>query len=424
MAVLVSGVDGLFLQPPPEVRLSLLARVGAEAEWARAVFGAEAVLPFHSAGPAETTAELLEGSDIGAVLRHHHVDALLLSVGCTPRTRQWAARWRVRLWMTSWADQQRYGDKRRFDAFLRRHGLPCPPRAGLDWRTQQVRALPAVVQLADSLGGEGTFFVRAQSDVARLVRSGAISRTDRLLVRGMLGGIPCGITVFIAPGIVALSAVRRQCYHASDAAHLVFAGIQWLSDASWSPSLRSHLSDVFTRLGELLHARGYFGFANVDFLLDGEDHVHILECNPRLSAATPQLFRHPELGGGLPLAAHFLRPMTGARPAHPSLHGLPHTNFAGATFDLAWPVDARPAILRRVPRNGRYAGATWLGPDLRDPNQPGAFQIIALAQPGERIEPGQSVATVLSSVALYDAGGRPQPHVAAHFAGLWSCDVA
>ncbi len=429
-AMIPSGIDGVFLDGGPGAEAMALVQAGTDEEaWARAAFGAERVIPYRLSGAAPTPQARLEGSDIGEALRTHGVGALLLSAPCAPGTRDWAAREGVRLLMSDYAHQRRLEHKGRFDRFLRTHGLPVPARARLDWRSLRVAPLPAVVQQVESLGGEGTFFVRRPEDLTALVGAGRVARGERLLCRQLVPGDPFGITVFVAPGVVALSAIRRQCYFPAGTQQdgLAFAGVQWVPADALSTRRRAILEAVFHRVGRLLHAGRFFGFGNLDFMLGDDDEPAILECNPRMSAATPQLLRHPELGGGVPMGRLFLDGFRGPRryPSTPICQPLPMSTFAGATLELVAP-DALDAVSAEVlPRNGCYAwtGETaprWMG----SAEQPGAALVLfRQVEPGASVGRGESLATVLSERPLYDADGRLLPAAARRLTEAWGTHV-
>jgi hypothetical protein len=426
-----SGIDGVFLDGGPRAEAHALVRADtAEELWARAAFGAERVLAYRLRGSAETTQSRLEHSDVGEVLRSAGVDALLLSAPCAPGTRDWAAREGVRLLMSDYAHQRRLEHKGRFDRFLRAHGLPVPARARIDRRTLRVAPLPAVVQQVESLGGEGTFFIRHADDLAALVAAGRVARDEALLARRLVAGEPFGITVFVAPGVVALSAIRRQCYLAESAQQsLAFAGIQWLPDDAVSAGLRVTLENVFHRVGALLHARRFFGFANLDFMVDG-DEIAILECNPRMSAATPQLLRHPELQGGVRMGRLFLDGFREPRryPRAATHEPLPRSAFDGATLDLV-ARDASAAVsASALPRNGAYrwtgeSAPVWAEESVSSTGSAHALVAFCQVQPGDAVSRGESLATLLSEAPLYDSRGRLLPSAARLLDEPWGAHV-
>lgn len=440
VAALLRGVDGLFLDAGGEgvVSLALVQRGAEEEAWARSFLPAAQVLPFSltaEAGPLPTTERLLLHSDVDEVCRAAGVAGLLLSAACSPAIHAWAARRGLRLFMSDFAHQRALENKLVFDALLRERGLPTPPGGPIAF--SQRPHLPvrgrAVVQLPESLGGEGTFFVRGRRGAARLAAAGVVptggAETARVLVRRHTSGRPCGLTVFVVPGLVALSAVRLQCYHPAPpgAPRRAFAGVQWLATASLSRGLRRRLEATFLALGARLHRRRFLGFANCDFLIDEQDRPQVLECNPRMSAATPQLLRDPALLGGLPAGPRFVEAClgrgAGAWGRSPRLQGLPDVAFRGATLDV---VPTGPVVTRAFP-SGRYAlepgqgqgqgSVRALGPEVRGALGRDEFALFSFARPGQPCQEDDTLATILSDEPLYDERGAllaPARRILAH----------
>jgi hypothetical protein len=414
-AVLVSGVDGLFWPEVAGFQRHVLAREGAEARWAVEQFGAAATLPFRLEGPANDTARLLDRSNIAGVLLDRGVDHLLLTVRQSEGVRAWARANRVRLLGTTPAQQQHYEDKRVFDALLRKHGLPVPDRVQLLGPRRRPR-YPAVLQEPDSLGGEGTWFLRSPEDLECRLRSAGAADRRRWLIRELRPGAPYGVTLFVAPAWVAASPARRQCYGpADDQGRRPFLGIQWEATERFAGTA---LDRWLARLAAVLYAERFFGFANVDFLVDDAGDITFLECNPRLSAATPQLLRHPQAAGGLPLGQTYLRrPQRRDWPARFEWVPAPSSDYRGATLDLPY---VKGDVRGRIPRIGRYdRRRRWVGPELT-----GETMVIPLVQPGDVLEPGQTVASLLTDRPLYDDQGDPLPATAAWLAGDWRADAA
>lgn len=409
VAALVHGLDGLFL--PPSVDAYALAREGTpEERWAREVFG-DRCLPYRPHGAWDSPEALLVGSDIAARLTRAGVTNLLLTSGCTPIMRAWAQGHCLRLWMSPFTQQLELEDKLWFHGWCARLGLPTPEGGPCTLGAGLLVPLPAVVQVPRSMGGEGTFFVRTPEDLERIRGARALRAGGTVLARRLVEGAPCGITVLVTPDAVRLSAVRRQCYLAAPSLkNLLFAGVQWLPSASLSAGARARINEVLLRLGAALHVRRFVGAANVDFMLAG-DEVLLLECNPRLSAATPQLLRHPELlegGAAEALVRCYASPPP--RAERPAQHGLPETTFDGAAMDLITPPGFRRATVSRAPANGRYSpdGATRLGAALRPDGEPDLC-LVALAQPGEVVGAEETLATVLSTEPLFDEAGARLP---------------
>lgn len=405
VGMLPRGLDGLFLAAPGlEVYALVEANTPMEA-WSRALYG-ERTLPYVRTGGDDavypSTAELLGSSTLGAAMVQGGVRELLLPSACSPELRTWAHQTGVTLLATDDGDRHDLENKLTFHRLLERLNLPRP-RGGL-WRVGSGRLPvdgPAVVQLPRSLGGEGTFFVGGAADVDALVAAGRLVVGERVLVRERVWGVPYGITVFVSPGRVALSAVRRQCYHPGQAdvlSPLSFAGVQWVPTAALP--FAAQVEDVCLRLGDALHKRRFSGFANIDFVLGEGGEVWLIECNPRLSAATPQLLRHPETLG-VSAVEGFLG-ASGRFSPHPARLGLPPSRFAGASMDLVARADGP---LPRAPASGRYAqdgeGLVWLGPEVTQ----GALALVWFAREGQVAQVGDTLGTLLAEAPLFTEDG-------------------
>ena len=353
-------------------------------------------------------------------MRRDGVRALFLSTACSDPIRSWAVRAGVRLLSTDPDHQRRFEHKLWFDAFLRAHDLPRP-RGGVMTLGRRARfpavlsaRASAVVQEPESVGGEGTWFVDGAEEVDRLADAGVLRRGRRYLVREFIDGRPFGISVFVAPGTVALSAARLQCYNPCRGAGgaRVFAGIQWVPTDALSPMLRRNMQRVFTRLGDLLYRRRYFGFANFDFMVDARDRLAVIECNPRMSAATPQVLLHPALLGGVDAGRAYLDPelLHRSYPRACRRRPLPRSSYRGATLDL---VSSAPAVITRGLASGRYRWTgrdlIWIDPDLRRLDGDNELAVIGIARPGQRCQPGETLASVMANFALHDDHGAPGP---------------
>jgi len=419
------GIDGLFLPPHEGVEvLALVQRGTPEEAWAARFLPPSRLIAYElteELGPYPATEELLSRSNAGRALEARGVRALLLSAACTPATRAWADRHGVRLLMVDYDEQRRLEDKVWFDGFLRRHRIPVPDGTVMRFGPNAAGASlafrgPVVIQARDSMGGEGTYFVNGARDVEPLVASGALRRDQRYLVRRFVEGVAYGITILVAPGRVALSAIRRQCYHearysAADQASRVFAGVQWVPSREVSTRLRRRIDRALLRLGDLLYARRAFGFANVDFMVDRDERVLVLECNPRMSAATPQLLHVPELLSGGQAGAAFLRGFLARRvfTRSPARTPVPDTSYEGATLDV---VAASATQVHRTFDSGVYRFAArgqrlaYVTPDVRELRDADHLSLVSFARTGQTCKPGDALATIVSTDRLYDADGE------------------
>ncbi len=419
IGVLPRDLDGLFLPEGGGFEVVYLVLGGsAEESWARAVAPPHRVSTYDllagDLGPYPATSALLRGSTIHEAVRRDQLGALLLSASTTRPTHAWARRHGVRLLATDYLAQRRLEDKIAFHALCTRLRLPKPRGAALTLRPGLRMPAPAALVIQDprSMGGEGTHFARDREEALALLDRGVLHAGRRYLVRERIDGRPFGASIVVAPGRVALSAVRLQAYYPGDANQpAAFAGVQWIPTKDLGPVLCARLDDALLRLGDHLHARGFRGVANVDFMVDARDRPFLIECNPRLSAATPQLLRFPELLGEPAgpllleaLASHHRSPRAVRRS------GLPDSAYEGATLDL---VQTSGPVARAL-ATGRYSfpregDPAFLGPDVASFSQPDEIALVSFAREGQTATADSPLGSLLSNRPLHDSSGAPLP---------------
>lgn len=429
MAFLVRGVDGLFLPPPETGAHFALVREGTpEAlvadRWLAPAQPLAYRLPHGDPEPSATTAELLAASDIGPLLRQQGITSMLLSTSRSPAIDAWAAEFGITLHGAATPDHAQLEDKAYFQGLLEKHDLPRPAAALA--KIELDRPLPlagrVVVQRVQSMGGEGTFFVSSRQDLEALVSAGQLARGEKCLVRQFIDGRPLGISLYIAPGVIALSPPRLQCYAEipGTGRGLEFTGIQWLATRDLEGRVRARMDDVFTHLGRLLYNKRFFGFANIDFMLDARGEIYLLECNPRMSAATPQLLQQSQLAWPFDFAGEFATQTMRKRryTAEHVVHSMPESDFAGAAYDLAFaPTETEPArAILELPLPGAYRRAAaghydYVGALTRG-RSPEHVVFVPQVYPEQTATSACTLATVLSNAPLYSLDGRPLPQVA------------
>jgi len=426
LAMFPRGLDGLFLPPVDGVEVYGLVESGTpEHHFVQQQLPASQVLPYRltrdDLGIYPTTEELLVHSDIAAVLAARGVTALLLSCSCSDGIWDWAQRHRIRLVMADPA-HRRFEDKLWFDAFLRRQHLPRP-RGGAVTLGSRMR-LPtkirgaAVLQRPDSMGGEGTFFVEGEAGIRRLLEQGRFRLGEKALLRERIHGQAYGITVLVAPSVISLSPIRLQCYFPkTDVTHgQCFAGIQWVPPCDLPAALNRRIARTFGRMGQLLYQRRYFGVANFDFMVDDRSRIFVIECNPRMSAATPQLLYRRELSPRVPVGELLLRGLAAPRrySRERSCVPPPATAYRGATLDLVHRQPAPDAALvQRTFPSGHYElradEVHYLGPSLRELSLRGGFALFSYARAGQRCRHDEPLGSILSNEPLFDRQGALLP---------------
>ena len=290
--------------------------------------------------------QVLVHSDLAARLSGAGVRGFIPSYRASPRLERWAADAGPALLSPPHALQRRLEDKVEFHALMARLSLPTPSGLVLH-APDQLGLLPAgplVCQVPFSEGMDGTFLVRSASHLGRRLRAGELRLP--LLCRELVKGLVLGITVVVGQDQVLLSAVRHQCRGLRQRDRGL-AGIQWVARSRLPPEGRRAIGRAMAALGRGLATEGFRGVANIDFILAGEQ-VRIIECNPRFSAATPQLAAWPELLHGLDLMSEHLSALQG-EPLSRHRPTLPATDFEGATVDFSdWTLAVMRASGRRT----------------------------------------------------------------------------
>ncbi len=423
IAYFARGMDGLFLRPPAGFKLISLVRADcAQSDWLKRWLPTDQVLEFrlkrYRSDPYPSTEELLRGSDITTCLQQNQIKHLMLSSSCSAWMNQWARDQDISLVATDYAMQQTLENKIWFDRFLKRQQLPRPASQIITLgKTKRCRIRGRIVlQRADSLGGEGTFMLEDFSKVEGCLAAGVVEPQEKCLVREFIEGKPYGVTVFVSPHKVQLSAIRLQCYypprHGSN--RRLFAGIQWSADERLSKRLRGRIRTTMNHLGRALQAKGFYGFANVDFMVNSQDEVFIIECNPRMSAATPQLFHEPSLSYGVDLGTTFIAGFFGrSLSGKAGVKGLQvSSHFQGATLDLIPPlIDKKPkrrCVVHEF-QSGVYAftpkGIELVTPDLRSLQRKNEFGLVSFAQAGQAVQEETTLASIVTQFPLFDESG-------------------
>ena len=403
--------------------LYLVARGSVEEAWAKKFLPRDSMVVFEADGRGKPLAllsldELVSQSNLGKVLSEQGIQSVIASCVRSPKTEAWARSHGVRMLGPGYRVQRQFSNKLWFDNFLAEHRLPRPPSREFNYRRDGSLPFPGrnVLQVAHSTGGLGTFFVDSDAELQDLVRRKVVRRDRTYLARRFIEGTTYGIALFVSQDIVSLSALRRQCFFESDeSGQKIFAGIQWVPTRDLPLPVQRRIDEVFLRFGRILHAQHYFGFANIDFLVDPHGEPLIIECNPRLSSASTQLFRFPELTGGVPVGRLFVENFFKARryAARPRLVGLPESTYRGSVLQIMPKLEPSATHLRveRQLRDGLYvAGERALrfkGPDILDLGRdPAELLVLAYAKRGERYETKSSLGQILANSPLFTATGR------------------
>ena len=189
-------------------------------------------------------------------------------------------------------------DRKLFEAIMRREGIPQPRAKAVTNIEEGVAAareigFPVLVRPSFVLGGRAMMIVGNEDTLRHYLREAVdVSENSPVLVDKYIMGreaevdaICDGTSVFI-PGI--MEHVEKTGIHSGDSISVYPAFT--LSDA-----VKQKIVDYTVRLGKAI---GIVGLFNIQFIVDPQDNVYIIEVNPRSSRTVPFLSK----ATGVPMA--------------------------------------------------------------------------------------------------------------------------
>ena len=373
-----------FLQAAENLPLAdyyyLAAENTRDLEWAKKFLPEEKILTykigwkygyFHN----YTTDKLIRDSNLTEVLKKNGIGILVPGFDCSQFVFDWAAENNLKIASIDHRFQHLFENKVYFDKFLDANGFPKPK----SFITQFPLASPLpfigkfVLQVPTSRGGTGTFFLETTEEIENLIKAKILKTKTDYLLREFISGKTYGISVFVGQDFLALSTARQQCFLDLDKQHnKVFRGVQWVGN-NFSDNLKKKINENFSRIGQLLQKKGYFGFANFDFMIDDQENLYFIEFNPRLSSATPQIFLNPALLSDLPLGQIFLEKFLEVKTFRPksNFYPYPKTDFEGSLLEIIirCPEEDKKCQVKKEYTNGIYASDreafVFEDPDIR-----------------------------------------------------------
>lgn len=355
---------------------------------------------------------ILKYSDLTQVLKRHKIKFLIFANSHSLFLDQWSKANEIKIIATSYPLQKKFENKLWFDSFLDKNKIPRPESRVYNfaqkkplWKTKMV------LQKAHSCGSEGTFFLENQKGIEALMFDGKIRKNENCLLRKFVQGKSYGITVFVGADLIALSALREQCFYpAEQFGKINFAGIQWILADSIGADLAQKINEIFTRLGKLLHQKKFLGYANFDFIVAQNEQVYLIECNPRFSASNPQLLQFPILIGGVATEQFFLHDFIAKKKfIEPEIHSFQNQNsFQGTNLLIKVPPKT---TIRKMFENGLYGfkkdKIVYLDADIRKLKLQGQeFIFHSNTSLGRYYPELMDTANVITNFPLFDTAGK------------------
>ncbi|HEY7466577.1 MAG TPA: carbamoyl-phosphate synthase large subunit, partial [Dehalococcoidia bacterium] len=244
-------------------------------------------------------------------------------------------------------------DRRRFEDFLSRIGVPQPPGAGIHTieealNTAQEIGYPVLVRPSYVLGGRAMEIVQNATELLRFFGAASeLSEGKPVLIDKYLAGKEvevdaiCDGTDVLIPGI--MEHIERAGVHSGDS----MAVYPPLNLSQWEIDT---LVEYTTRIGLALDVRGLMNIQYVIMNTDGESEVYVLEVNPRASRTVPFISKVT----GVPMVRLAVNCALG-RP-------LREQGYAGGL----WPSQPLVAVKAPVFSMSKLIGVdTYLGPEMK-----------------------------------------------------------
>jgi len=348
IAAFIDALDLFFL--PKEYKEKCYGIIAKDTElftFAKSQFPKNRLLPIsmHSqSGNLLSDKKILYSSRLISQLKKTHITHLVMPYQCTKMMHDWAKENNIFLIGTPYNQQKILENKVYFDKFLKINSLASP--ATLD----QKNIIPSkdgyVAQFGISRGLEGTTFYQSR---AKLVES-IEKNKKRILIREYRKGISIGISIYIdSQKNYFFSAWRRQCFIYKNGYPDTFLGIQWLPTNFFTREMRLKIHKLLDRLAQALLKRDFLGIANIDLIISN-NQPYILECNPRLSAASAQAFSVKNLNGYSDAYGFFLNTFLQLDNKHITPSN-PRSSYKGSLLDIE--IKGK-GIIKNILSNGIY----------------------------------------------------------------------
>ena len=402
-AVLIESLDPLFFKPVDKKSCFLtVPGDGLLANLARQNFSARQIIVYNPGAKKKNPLGSLVQTDLLRQWRSYGINHFVIPHSFKKEYPAWARKNGLQL-VGPTARHKKLENKIYFDNLLKKFDLPSPPTIGPKDLIGQKAAKGWVAQEPESYGMFGTKFIKTWPALKKLFSENRSGR--ELLVRQYLPGIPLGVGIFMDRfGAYFFTALRRQCFQYEQGWPKHFLGIQWLSKGFFTAAASRRIAEVLMKLAKALAREGFYGLANIDLLIY-KNQPFIIECNPRLSSATPQIFSVPGLTNHPRPWQFYLNTYYGLPNSKIRARVLPFSKFQGCLLDVDLTEPKKPKRIL-VPgvygwRNNRLV---FFGDSVRayqnDKNS--LFLFHELSSRAGVLPAGTTLATVISQQPLFN----------------------
>lgn len=207
---------------------------------------------------------------------------------------KWGRDNNIKILASPWSLQKKIENKIFFDKLLKKRGVSSPKSWIIESEKEieLIDKFPVILQGPSSWACEETFLIKSKSEIKRMISGKNLKYP--ILCREYIKGIPMGITVILDGENMIFSSIRAQAVGFNEEGTLKYYGLQWVKTKDINKKAIKKIEEEVTRISMGLMEIGLKGIASIDFMLKDDD-VFILECNPRMSMASPQISQNTEL---------------------------------------------------------------------------------------------------------------------------------
>lgn len=290
-----------------------------------------------------------------------NAESLFLAEDSSTSIEQWGKEHNINLLTTPWSMQSKLENKLFFQELLERCGIASPKTWIIRGEEDiaHVDQFPVVIQHPAVHPPFKLIVVKDAEELHHIVTE----KEEHLpfVCRVFADGMPLGVSIIVGEHETIFSSVRLQCFWEGTANLQQFLGVQWLPTVELAAGFVHNLEEALSILAKELRSIGFRGIANVDLIADGDTPL-FLECNPRMSAATPCLPLEPSLIHGFDLCEEFIRAIN-MEHLSDNKETIPQSKFEGSLiqFDYLVPLMQKYKGKIVVPATGFYV---WDGEDI------------------------------------------------------------
>ena len=193
-----------------------------------------------------------------------------------------------------------YENKNFFFSLVRKLNLPYPAgeqvkRGALDVKNYSFlerKYHRFVIQRTDmdKGGGLSTYFIASRTDFANFLKE-SIQNHVTLNITKFIEGKACSATGCVTQNGIICSPLQYQLIDIPQISNTgmkgVWCGHDWLASKKFTDLAQKRKNSILETMGKELFKLGYKGIFGIDFMIDAQDNLYPIECNPRYTGAFP-----------------------------------------------------------------------------------------------------------------------------------------